>query len=141
MDKAIDASINIFVFISFLIVMSYMEACLYNRLVPNHKPKTERTPTLLDEHFSYVIIRIMFAAALFNSVNIILHIGLVFLTPFFHDGFYYMFRNSMDPEIYKKGFKDSSKTTTAVFSFDYQTRIVLGCMSILYIFIYYKFFA
>ena len=140
MDKAIDIALNISVFISFLIVMSYMEACLYNRLVPSHKQRTERTPTLLDEHFSYVIIRVMFAAALFDSVNIILHIGLVFLTPFFHDGFYYLFRNKMDPEVYKKRFKDSSKTTTAVFSFDYATRIVLACLSILYIIIYYKFF-
>lgn len=140
MDKAIDISTNLLVFILFLLVMSYMEACLYNRLMPTHKPRTEKTPTLMDEHFSYVVIRIMFAAALFDSLNIILHIGLVFLTPFFHDGFYYAFRNNMDPEVYKKRFKDNSKTTTAVFSFDYQTRIVFVLLSIVYITIYYIFF-
>ena len=51
--------------------------------------------------------------------------GLIFISPFFHDGMYYYMRNVID-EIYPKGFLDQTTDTTgssAAWSSKYETAI------------------
>lgn len=51
--------------------------------------------------------------------------GLASLFPFFHDGFYYIMRNKLNPSIYPYKFFDHSTTSTAKFEFTFFIRVVL----------------
>lgn len=67
-------------------------------------------------------------------------ISLIMMFSFVHNGFYFYSRNQLNPEIYKKGWKDDSLTSTAKIELNYQVRLVLfwlGLMNQLLITIYY----
>ena len=77
-----------------------------------------------DEHFMFSVQRSIVAIlAAFASTLVFGPWGLLGFVPlplvfsFFHNGYYYVRRNQLDPEIYQKGWWDQSTTTTAKVSF------------------------
>jgi hypothetical protein len=54
---------------------------------------------------------------------ITLCLGMTF--PLFHNGFYYLTRNKITPDVYKKGFFDMSSTSIANVNFTFQIRFIL----------------
>lgn len=45
--------------------------------------------------------------------------------PFFHDGCYYLMRNKLDSNTYKKGFVDNSTTSTALIELSFKERLLM----------------
>jgi len=81
-----------------------------------------------DIHFLFTLIRCVLIAPLIWFIEERLIFGLVciFIFPFLHDGFYYQVRKWLSGnKIYKKGFIDRSKTTTAKISMSFFWRLIL----------------
>ena len=86
-----------------------------------------------DEHLHFTIQRSLYVilssivAGLFYYwwVSFIMFISISFCFSFFHNGSYYLRRNQLNSEIYKKRWFGESNTTTAKISFSYKTRLIL----------------
>lgn len=65
--------------------------------------------------------------------TIIFTFALIFVFSFFHNGFYYLTRNKLNPEIYKKKFFDDSDTSKAIFELGVGYRTAMALMAILFI--------
>lgn len=86
-----------------------------------------------DEHLMFTVQRSMVAIfAAFASSFAFGFWGLLGFVPlplvfsFFHNGYYYVRRNQLDPEIYQKGWWDQSTATTAKVSFGPVSRTALA---------------
>ena len=66
---------------------------------------------------------------------IMVSLGLSF--PFFHNGFYYVTRNKIDSNVYKKGFFDMSTTSIANINFTFFTRGFSFLIGLLGLFLIY----
>ena len=85
--------------------------------------------TKYNEHNILTVIRASFllVAFYFTDLQTIFCYCLCF--PFLHDGFYYYFRNKINPTIYTNGFFSQSNTSTAFFT-NYMTPIVRSILFI-----------
>lgn len=84
-------------------------------------------------HWIYFIQRgfiLVLIGTLTNSLFLPLSLACIF--PFIHDGSYYITYNKLSPGTYKKGFMDSSTTSTAFLEFNWNKRIVLLILGILF---------
>jgi len=94
--------------------------------------KTSNVFKFKNEHNILTLIRVCLALPIsliffyyFSWYAIAGSISLITMFPYFHDGFYYYFRNKIDGS-YPKGFKDTSNTsTTKNETLDYRTRTLL----------------
>jgi len=94
--------------------------------------KTSNVFKFSNEHDILTLIRVCLAIPIsliffyyFSWYAVAGSISLVTMFPYFHDGFYYYFRNKIDGS-YPKGFKDTSNTSTAkTNTLDYRTRTLL----------------
>lgn len=67
----------------------------------------------------------------FNFLDVTLTaIMLVLMFPFWHDGYYYTERNNLNPDIYKKRFKDYNDST-AIFDFTWNERLIMFGVSVI----------
>lgn len=92
-------------------------------------------------HLIYVIQRAFLAIAL--SIYVCYHSGIIygsiffaallFTFSFFHNGFYYLTRHKLNPEIYPKGFFDDSETSTAIIELGVKFRTAMAAIGILFI--------
>jgi len=74
----------------------------------------------------YVILSSIVASLLYQYWSgIIMLISIALTFSFFHNGSYYLRRNQLNNEIYKKRWFGESTTTTAKISFSYKTRLIL----------------
>lgn len=83
-------------------------------------------------HWIYFLQRGLFLIVigfLFQDFYILLSLALIF--PFFHDGFYYMKYNDLDPKVYIRRFTSSSITSTAVLEFNWFTRYIMFIIGVL----------
>jgi hypothetical protein len=77
-------------------------------------------------HWIYALQRGLFLVVMGLLLkSIFLPVGLAFIFPFFHDGFYYIRFNILSPMNYKKRFIDQSSTSTAVMEFNWITRLLM----------------
>lgn len=65
--------------------------------------------------------------------TIIFTFAFILIFSFFHNGFYYLTRNKLNPEIYKKKFFDDSDTSKAVFELGAGYRTAMAIMAILFL--------
>lgn len=69
---------------------------------------------LVQRTLVYSLILSILIIKLFLIIKIILIcLGLILISPFFHNGFYYLIRNKIDNDTYIKGFFDQSNSSTA----------------------------
>lgn len=82
-------------------------------------------------HYLFVIQRALFGLLiLYISRDWVFCVGLVLIFSLFHNGFYFITRNKLNPEIYKKGFFSNSTTSTAFFEFSFPVRLILAVLGI-----------
>jgi hypothetical protein len=113
--------------IAYIVVSAKTEAVLFN----NHiiLARKEDNKPYKDEHYWFIIQRTVVFLIAFVAFSIPVYLitaavyGLIF--PFIHDGFYYYFRNKLNPEVYPLGFIDHSETTDAKISFRFIERLIL----------------
>ena len=114
--KAMDIFDNI-MWVLFVISSSVMEAYIFHGVTP-------WSTTRINRHVFLQITRVVVFVGFFGiNVNLLLYLlphGLMF--PFLHDGIYYSTRHSLNPSVYKLGWRDTSTTTDARFSFGYKKR-------------------
>ena len=64
--------------------------------------------------------------------------------PFLHDGLYYQTRNKLNPSVYPRGWKDTSTTTDARWSFGYEKRkklfLIGGILWLIAVYANYRWF-
>lgn len=127
----------LFICILYAALEGEREAWYYHLKVRCNQFATKDIP---NEHSTFTLQRLMFwifasylAHYLMNS-PLIGAVSLIFVFssfPFFHDGTYYLERNRLDPNEYKKGWFDNSKTSTAKLNINLIWRIVLLFIGIL----------
>jgi hypothetical protein len=109
-------------------VLGVMEATIFHQV--NFKPGF-RLKGWLDEHFWFVVVRVLIAMAVFNTCNLLYLLAAALVLPLFHDGFYYLTRHLLDNRFYPDGFSnDKSKTSDAIFSFSFPGRVILFILGI-----------
>lgn len=90
-----------------------------------------------NEHKVFVVQRLLFgAAALFTASPWALYAG-AFAYPFFHNGFYYTYRDKIDGT-YPKRFWAHSTSSTAKLNFTVRFRLVMFVISLLGLFLVLK---
>jgi hypothetical protein len=67
---------------------------------------------------------------LFFGVLYTISLGLIL--PFFHNGFYYMERNNINPSVYPKRFKDMSTSSIAPVNFTYNLRLLMALLGVIF---------
>jgi len=60
-------------------------------------------------------------------------LALIMTFSFFHNGFYYVTRNKLQPSLYPKGFKDKSTSSTALMDLGFKLRTSLMIIGIFFI--------
>ena len=100
------------VYLSAIIVLFSLSESLFYHV----KAKTIN----FNEHIIWTALRVVvFAPVLvhwfmmFSWWSVIGYFGILLYFIFLHDSFYYHFRNKFNKDVYPKGFKDVSKTSTA----------------------------
>lgn len=87
-----------------------------------------------DEHAFLMLVRgwfIMYGPMFYFLVSgwlemLVLVVSSILVFPFYHNGFYYLSRNKIDPRVYEKGFWDEpSKTSTSKINFSLKQRVIL----------------
>ena len=59
--------------------------------------------------------------------------------PFWHDGFYYMYRNNINPETYPKRFFDNTTTSNALQNYNFTNRTIMFIVGLaVYILYFYE---
>lgn len=101
------------------------EAFYYNESVKNEKQE--------NIHWIFFIQRGLFAVILLCASNYFILCFFLLTFSFLHDGAYYFTRNKLNPAIYKNGFFDDSKTSTAVLELSLLQRSLLALGGILFI--------
>lgn len=99
------------------------EAYMYNMTL------VERN-TEFNEHIIFTAQRLLVFTLMYFNSDLWTVIALVFAFPFIHDGMYYTVRNYLNPKIYKNRWFAESKTSTAVFEFSVEVRILLFIIGI-----------
>lgn len=79
-----------------------------------------------NEHVFLTLLRCGFFLLLFRHTDILTTLGCIGLFPLLHDGFYYMIRNQITPGIYPLGFTDTSTTSTAWLTMNFNMRLILA---------------
>lgn len=87
-----------------------------------------------NEHIVFVAQRAIFGIAILYTGNILALGAGVLAYPFFHNGFYYSYRNKIDGS-YTQGFNADSLTSSAVINFSYRLRTTLFVISLLLLFV------
>ena len=90
----------------------------------------------VNQRFSHIMLTIFRAVVMvpiFWYEGLCFCIGLAFLFPLVHDGFYYETRNRINQNVYTLGWMDHSKNTGALISFDFPIRVILACIGIIII--------
>lgn len=72
---------------------------------------------------------LIFQNNFFEWLGGVICLGMVF--PFFHNGFYYLTRNKIDPTKYPKGFYDMSSTSISKINFTFIARLILAILGLL----------
>jgi len=110
----------ILIFVCYSLLQGFIDAHTY------HYQNTSSSPGGLNLHPFLSTIRGFILILIYFICNHILFIvGLVLIFSFFHNGMYYLTRNKLDPNLYKKKWMDSSTTSTSFFEFDFVERILL----------------
>lgn len=129
--------ISVTAWMLFTLATSKVEAALWHYRNVSEPPRPR-----LREHQWLTVIRAVVLAGIYAYVgHWMIPLGLAAIFPFFHDGWYYQFRNKIDSTIYPKGFIDEpDDDSTAIFDFQWEHRLALciaGVFTILtYILIY-----
>ena len=104
----------------------------------------EKYKSTHDIHYYFTIQRISVGVAFlvaltsteiswYNLLDVVLtSIMLISIFPFWHDGYYYLERNNLNPTIYQKRFKDYNNSS-AVFDFTWNERKVMFIVGIMII--------
>ena len=74
--------------------------------------------------------------SLISGMFILLHT--IFAFSFYHNGAYYLTRNKLNDKIYQGGFKDHNDSD-AVMDIDYRMRLIMFVISIVFIYLAYRF--
>lgn len=118
--------IPVLIWMIFTYATTRVEAVLF------HYRNEAKVRPLLLEHFFLTIIRMCVLVALFEIAhNWILMVVFITTFSFFHDGWYYMFRNKITPGVYPRGFFDASDESTAWFEFTFLQRAGFALAGIL----------
>ena len=65
--------------------------------------------------------------------------SLSLMFPFWHDGFYYMYRNNINPETYPKRFFDNTTTSNALQNYNFTNRTIMFIVGLaVYILYFYE---
>lgn len=78
-----------------------------------------------------IIFLSVFSFIISGHASVLFINSIVFSFPFFHDNFYYVTRNNLDPNIYKKRWMDESTTSTAIIEIGFLTRTIFVLLSLL----------
>jgi len=96
----------------------------------HYKVNNELIDKKEDLHTLFTLQRFIVILFIFYITNLYIAFSCACLFPFWHDGSYYFSRNALNPNIYKKTWKDSSTTSTAKIELNYKTRIILLILGI-----------
>jgi len=121
--------------IAYSIIEGTREAYLYAYRAADWDPGYSLIKTTKNLHPLFVAQRAIVAGALlmcftFHWYLIFALAAFALVFPVVHDGVYYLTRHQLDPAVYKLGFLDTSKTSTARFTFGLYTRLymaIAGC--------------
>ena len=94
-------------------------------------------------HPFFMVIRSLFLGIIFYEVMIvsiwelagIFTFSLSLIFSFFHNGCYYLTRNKLNPEVYKKGFWDSSTTSEAILEIGTGFRTIMAIVGLIFIYV------
>lgn len=96
---------------------------------------------LMDLHPHYLTSRSIFGLVcgflMSNILNQNLLLGFIYtialglILPLFHNGFYYMERNNINPSVYPLRFKDMSTSSIAPINFTYNLRLVMAILGVI----------
>jgi len=129
--------ISLILFFGFVIFEAWREAIYWHVKGGGIYDTWKSTP---EEHTIFTIQRAIFFLSLLTLLLTNTHwvvttlsvIGFILIFSFLHNGFYYMFRNKLNSEIYPKGFWSQSTTSIAKFT-KFMTptvRTILFCLGI-----------
>ena len=102
-----------------------------------HHRSTSANPDYKNLHPLFAVTRILIGVLIFFYINLPILIGLSFLLclglifSWFHNGNYFLTRNKLTPNIYKKKWKDESTTSNAILEFNYIERSILLILGII----------
>lgn len=119
--------------IVFASIDGFVQAHYYD-LFPSEKKHRNLHPYFVIQRL--IVLGLMAYEMQFNfSVweTIIFTFALIFIFSFFHNGFYYLTRNKLNPAIYKKKFFDDSDTSKAVFELGFGYRTAMAVIGSLFI--------
>lgn len=119
--------------IVFASIDGFVQAHYYD-LFPSEKKHRNLHPYFVIQRL--IVLGLMAYEVYFNFPiweTIIFTFALIFIFSFFHNGFYYLTRNKLNPEIYKKKFFDDSDTSKAVFELGFGYRTAMAVIGILFI--------
>lgn len=116
--------IGIMSYIVFSAMSGYLEAYFW----AEHPKVNQRR-----SHIALTVFRAVVMAPIAWYEGLVTCIGLAFLFPFIHDGFYYQTRNKINNNTYPLGWMDESNSTGAVFSFGFLTRVIFASIGIIII--------
>ena len=111
----------------FVLFSSIVEGFLWDRQGTNGKK-------LRDIHVWLVLMRSTVFLMLYLSLGWEWVLFAVFSFPLLHDGVYYQTRNFLNPLIYHKGFFDTSKTSTALFTVSFKWRLLMAVLGVFFLF-------
>lgn len=130
-----EISLNILVILTwiiFAVVSGYTEAAYWyyrNKVKVNFKIDWYDHEGWTIMRAALAIVSIALLWEFYNWATLMLVYTLPMVFPFFHDGSYYYYRNSIDGS-YPKGWFDTSVTSTAKITADTRTRIIMLILGI-----------
>lgn len=86
-----------------------------------------------DIHWMFVLQRSLFAILIFLFTNIFILLFFILAFSFFHNGWYFYTRNKLNDKIYPNKFIDSSTTSSAIFEFNFEERVLFFIFGIIFL--------
>jgi len=118
--------------------LGFFEALLFSTsLRGEHISSFFKRKFKVDIHVFLTLMRFVIFLPMFSILtpphNFFFLTSVIFMFPFIHDGFYYLGRKHIDGAY--NGFTDVSETTSAIFSLDFPSRLVLFIVSLATLFV------